>query len=360
MVYATISITFLSFVVWLHHFFTMGAGADVNAFFGIATMIIAIPTGVKIFNWLFTMYRGRITFSASMLWTIGFISTFAIGGMTGVLMSLPPVDFQLHNSVFLVAHFHNVIIGGVVFGYFAGVTYWFPKLFGFRLDEKWGKRSFWFWLVGFYVAFMPLYALGLMGMTRRLDHYTAGLGWHPLLIVAAVGAAIIGVGILCQLMMVYVSVKNRHAYRDVTGDAWENGRTLEWSIPSPAPFYNFAVTPSVHSLDAFWEMKEEKAVNPNIELQSHYDDIHMPHSTATGFIIAVFSGILGFGLIWHIFWMMGLGLVGIFATVMARTFNANTDYYLKSDEIVRIENERVRSFTSSPLSSLEKEELVLT
>src|SRR3990167_4986925 len=211
MVYATISITFLSFVVWLHHFFTTGAGADVNAFFGIATMIIAIPTGVKIFNWLFTMYRGRITFSASMLWTIGFISTFAIGGMTGVLMSLPPVDFQLHNSVFLVAHFHNVIIGGVVFGYLAGVTYWFPKLFGFRLDEKWGKRSFWCWLVGFYTAFMPLYALGLMGMTRRLDHYPAGLGWHPLLIVAAVGAEIIGVGIFCQVVQVIVSIRDRKA-----------------------------------------------------------------------------------------------------------------------------------------------------
>ena len=176
MVYATAAITFLSFIVWLHHFFTMGAGANVNAFFGIATMIIAIPTGVKIFNWLFTMYRGRITFSVPMLWTIGFISTFALGGMTGVLMSLPPVDFQLHNSVFLVAHFHNVIIGGVVFGYFAGVTYWFPKLFGFRLSEKWGRRSFWCWFVGFYVAFMPLYALGLMGMTRRLDNYPAATG----------------------------------------------------------------------------------------------------------------------------------------------------------------------------------------
>lgn len=340
MIYATIAITALSFIVWLHHFFTMGAGANVNAFFGIATMIIAIPTGVKIFNWLFTMYRGRITLSVPMLWTIGFISTFAIGGMTGVLMSLPPVDFQLHNSVFLVAHFHNVIIGGVIFGYFAGVTYWFPKLFGFRLNEKWGRRSFWCWLVGFYVAFTPLYLLGLMGMTRRLDQYAAGQGWHPLLEVAAVGAGIIGLGILCQCIMVYVSIKERHINRDTTGDAWENGRTLEWSIPSPAPYYNFAVTPIVHDRDAYWEMKEKNLPNPNREVQPHYADIHMPHNTPAGFIIAMFAGIFGFGMIWDIGWMIALGLVGVFATPMARTFNRKLDYYLKSDEIRKMEMER--------------------
>lgn len=343
MVYATIAITFLSFVVWLHHFFTMGAGANVNAFFGIATMIIAIPTGVKIFNWLFTMYRGRVTFSVPMLWTIGFISTFAIGGMTGVLMSVPPVDFQLHNSVFLVAHFHNVIIGGVVFGYFAGVTYWFPKIFGFRLNEKWGRRSFWCWITGFYVAFMPLYALGLMGMTRRLDHYSSGLGWHPLLIIAACGACIIGMGVGCQLIQVWVSVRDREANRDLTGDAWEHGRTLEWSIPSPAPFYNFAVTPTVHCLDAHWDMKENNIPNPNTQPQTRYHDIHMPHNTPAGFVIAMFSGLLGFGLIWHIYWMIAFGLIGIFATAIARTFNSNLDYYLKSDEIARMEMERAQT-----------------
>jgi cytochrome o ubiquinol oxidase subunit 1 len=343
MIYATIVITLLSFVVWLHHFFTMGSGANVNAFFGIATMIIAIPTGVKIFNWLFTMYHGRVTFSVPMMWTIGFISTFAIGGMTGVVMSLPPVDFQLHNSVFLVAHFHNVIIGGVVFGYFAGITYWFPKLFGFRLNEKWGKRSFWFWLTGFYVAFMPLYALGLMGMTRRLDYYPSGNGWHPLLIIAACGAAIISVGIACQLIQIVVSIKERAKTRDLTGDPWVNGRTLEWSIPSPAPFYNFAVSPTVHDRDAFWDMKENHLPNPNLQPQTHYADIHMPRNTGTGFIIAVFSGVFGFGMVWHIPWMIGLGLVGVFATIMKRTLNQNTDYYLTSDEIVKLENERVRA-----------------
>ncbi len=341
MVYATVSIAFLSFIVWLHHFFTMGAGGNVNSFFGIATMIIAIPTGVKIFNWLFTMYRGRITFSLPMMWTVGFISAFAIGGMTGVLMSVPPVDFQLHNSIFLVAHFHNVIIGGVVFGYFAGITYWFPKLFGFKLNEKWGKRSFWCWLIGFYVAFMPLYALGLMGMTRRLDHYSASTGWHPWLVVAAVGTAIIGLGVICQVIQFIVSIKERHLTRDLTGDAWKDGRTLEWSIPSPAPFYNFAITPVVDSKDAFWAMKDRGWKQPTPDTLPEYHDIHMPKNTATGFVIAVFSGLFGFGLVWHIFWMVGLGLLGIFATVIARTFSKDIDYYIKAEDVKKMELARM-------------------
>ncbi len=195
MVWASAAITVLSFIVWLHHFFTMGAGANVNAFFGIATMIISIPTGVKIFNWLFTMYRGRLRFTTPMLWTLGFMVTFTIGGMTGVLLAIPGADFVLHNSLFLIAHFHNAIIGGVVFGCFAGFTYWFPKAFGFTLNEKWGKRAFWCWLVGFYVAFMPLYILGFMGMTRRLNHYDNPL-WKPYLVVAFFGAVLIFCGIL--------------------------------------------------------------------------------------------------------------------------------------------------------------------
>ena len=195
MVYATACITLLSFIVWLHHFFTMGAGANVNAFFGIATMIISIPTGVKIFNWLFTMYKGKISFNAPMYWTIGFMITFSIGGMTGVLLAVPGADFLLHNSLFLIAHFHNVIIGGVVFGYVAGFNYWFPKAFGFKLNEKLGKCAFWCWLIGFYVAFMPLYVLGLMGATRRLSHYDAATGWHPLFVIALIGALIIFAGI---------------------------------------------------------------------------------------------------------------------------------------------------------------------
>lgn len=338
MVWATAVITILSFVVWLHHFFTMGAGADVNGFFGIATMIIAIPTGVKIFNWLFTMCRGRVTFSTPMLWTMGFMTTFTIGGMTGVLMSVPAVDFQLHNSLFLVAHFHNVIIGGVVFGYLAGLTYWFPKIFGFKLDEKLGKCAFWCWIVGFYVAFMPLYVLGLMGMTRRLDYYDASTGWHPYLVIAAIGASIIGCGIFFQILQLVVSIKNREKLKDTTGDPWD-GRTLEWSIPSPAPFYNFAVTPVVHCRDPFWDEKQQRLKNPNAIVKPQIQDIHMPKSTGTGFIIAMFSGLFGFAIIWHIMWLLAVGILGIFATVIARTFSKDIDYYLKAAEVQKIESQ---------------------
>jgi cytochrome o ubiquinol oxidase subunit 1 len=337
MVWATMIIAVLSFIVWLHHFFTMGAGPDVNAFFGIATMIISIPTGVKIFNWLFTMHGGRVTFTTPMLWTIGFITTFTVGGMTGVLMSVPAADFQLHNSLFLIAHFHNVIIGGVVFGYFAGFIYWFPKTFGFKLNEKLGKCAFWCWIVGFYVAFMPLYVLGLMGMTRRLSHYDAATGWHPYLVVAACGTAIVGCGIFFQVLQLIVSIKDRHKTRDLTGDAWGDGRTLEWSIPSPAPFYNFAITPVVDSRDAFWEEKQKRLNEGALVKPPVYQDIHMPRNTATGFIIAMFSGAFGFGLIWHITWLIFAGLAGMILTVIARSFNMDVDYYVKKEEVERIE-----------------------
>lgn len=337
MVWATAVITVLSFIVWLHHFFTMGAGANVNAFFGIATMIIAIPTGVKIFNWLFTMYRGRVSLSTPMLWTLGFISTFAVGGMTGVMMAIPAIDFQVHNSVFLVAHFHNVIIGGVVFGYLAGFTYWFPKAFGFKLDEKLGKCAFWCWIIGFYVAFMPLYVLGLMGMTRRLSHYETATGYHPFLVVAAIGAVIIGFGIFFQALQLLVSIKNRKLLRDKTGDAWD-GRTLEWSIPSPAPFYNFAITPEANQIDSFWYEKQERAKQPKAT-KPVYEDIHMPHNAPEGFIIAVFSGIFGFAIVWHIMWLVAVGILGVIFTAIMRTFDNDIDYYLKTEEIEKLESE---------------------
>ena len=335
MVYATIVITFLSFVVWLHHFFTMGAGPHVNAFFGIATMIIAVPTGVKIFNWIFTMVRGRIIFSVPMLWSIAFISTFTIGGMTGVLLAVPPIDFQIHNSLFLVAHFHTVIISGVLFGNFAGLTYWFPKIFGFYLNEKWGKRAFYFWVVGFYISFMPLYAFGLMGLTRRISHYSVESGWHPYLVVAAIGVGIIFIAIICQFTQLIVSIRDRKQNTVTNSDPWQCGRTLEWAIPTPAPFYNFAIIPVVNASDAYSNMKENYTVNPNLIPQSHYDRIHMPRNTATGFFIAVLSGIFGFGMVWHIDWMIAFGLVGIFVTLTVRSFNFDTDYYLESDEIAK-------------------------
>lgn len=336
MVWATASITFLSFVVWLHHFFTMGSGADVNAFFGIATMIISIPTGVKIFNWLFTMYKGRVEFSEPILWTIGFVITFVIGGMTGVLLAVPAADFQLHNSVFLIAHFHNAIIGGVVFGYFAGFSYWFPKILGFKLNEKWGKASVYCWVIGFFVAFVPLYIVGLKGMTRRLYHY-ADYSWHPYLVVAAIGAAIIAAGIACIVIQLAVSFKNRGlpAYKDTTGDPW-GGRTLEWSIPSPAPFYNFAHIPQVDSIDQFWEDKQKK-LNGVVTPKKPYEDIHMPRDTSTGFIIGFFAAMFGFAMIWHIIWMGFAGILGIIISLIVRSFNTDTDYYVSADEVARIE-----------------------
>lgn len=335
MVWATSVITVLSFIVWLHHFFTMGSGANVNAFFGITTMIIAIPTGVKVFNWLFTMYRGRITFSTPMLWTIGFITTFLVGGMTGVMTAVPAIDFQVHNSLFLVAHFHNAIIGGVVFGYLAGLTYWFPKIFGFKLNETLGKCAFWCWLIGFYAAFFPLYILGLMGMTRRLSHYDAASGWHPFLLVAAIGAGIITLGVIFQVLQIIVSIKNREQYRDTTGDPWD-GRTLEWSIPSPAPYYNFAHIPVVNERDPFWVAKQQAVSNDQAAPEVPYEDIHMPKNTAAGFLIAACSGLLGFAMVWHIFWLGILGLVGIVAVMIGRSFNLDVDYYLKAAEVKRL------------------------
>lgn len=333
MVVAIAVITFLSFIVWLHHFFTMGAGGDVNAFFGIATMIIAVPTGVKVFNWLFTMYKGRIILTTPMLWVAAFFTTFAIGGMTGVLMAIPPVDFQLHNSLFLIAHFHNVIIGGVLFGYFAGIIYWFPKAFGFKLDEYWGKWSFAFWVTGFYIAFMPLYVLGLNGFMRRVNHYS-DVRFQPYLIVAAIGAAFILVAIIMQIIQIIVSIKNREALRDHTGDPW-NGRTLEWSIASPAPLYNFAVTPTVTSLDQLWHDKEHRSDQHHIT--PNYQPIHMPKNTATGFIIAVFAGIFGFAMVWHMWIPVIVGFVGMIATAIARTFSTDIDYYVDVDTIKRTE-----------------------
>ncbi|AUL42334.1 cytochrome o ubiquinol oxidase subunit I [Bordetella parapertussis] len=334
MVYATVVITVLSYLVWLHHFFTMGSGASVNSFFGITTMIISIPTGAKIFNWLFTMYRGRIHFEVPMLWTLGFMVTFVIGGMTGVLLAVPPADFALHNSLFLIAHFHNVIIGGVLFGLMAGITYWFPKAFGYRLDPFWGKCSFWFWLVGFYLAFMPLYVLGLMGVTRRVNHFEdASLQiWFQ---AAALGALLIALGIANFLIQLVVSYRRREALRDDTGDPWD-GRTLEWSTSSPPPAYNFAFTPRVHDLDAWWQMKQCGYARP----QQGFVPIHMPSNTWAGIVLAGLSGVLGFALIWHMWPLVVLAFAALIGVTIAHTFNYQRDHYVPAEEVVRCEAAR--------------------
>jgi cytochrome o ubiquinol oxidase subunit 1 len=337
MIYATAAIGILSFTVWLHHFFTMGAGADVNAFFGITTMIIAVPTGVKVFNWLFTLYRGRVRISAPLLWVLGFFSAFAVGGMTGVLLALPPADFVLHNSLFLVAHFHNMLIPGALFAYLAGYMYWFPKTFGFTLNEKWGKCAFWAWLMGFYLAFIPLYVLGFMGMPRRMEHY-ANPAWQPWLTLAAAGAVIIMIGIAFLVVQLLVSIRERAANRDLTGDPWD-GRTLEWATSSPPATYNFADIPVVDCLDAFWERKRKGTPYPR---RTKYYDIQMPKGTPAGFLLGVFAFLFGFAMIWYIWWLAIAAALAVLATVVGRSFNEDIEYIIPAPEVERIENERHR------------------
>ena len=340
MVYASVVITILSYLVWLHHFFTMGSGASVNSFFGISTMIISIPTGAKMFNWLFTMYKGRIRYELPMMWTIAFMITFVIGGMTGVLLAVPAADFVLHNSLFLIAHFHNVIIGGVVFGLFAGINFWFPKAFGFRLDETWGKRSFWFWVVGFYFAFMPLYVLGLMGVTRRMSHFDdpSLRIWFA---IAAFGALLIALGIGCFIIQLVVSFLKKEQLRDASGDPW-NGRTLEWSTASPPPAYNFAFTPVVHDNDAWWDMKRGGYTRP----QDGFIPIHMPKNTAAGLVIAALATVCAFGLIWHMWLVAGLFFAATIVATIVHTFTYQRDYYIPADEVVHTESLRTRLLAS--------------
>lgn len=332
LVLATAVIMLLSFVVWLHHFFTMGAGASVNAFFGIATMIISIPTGVKIFNWLFTMYKGRVEFSASMWWTFSFLITFTIGGMTGVMLAVPAANFVLHNSLFVIAHFHNVIIGGALFGYFAGLTYWFPKATGFKLNEKWGKISCVLWSVGFFVAFMPVYVLGFNGMTRRLSSIE-NPEWAPLLWIAAAGVGLVALGVAAQVWQIFISIRDRKDNLDTTGDPW-NGRTLEWATSSPPPFYNFATLPKIHDRDEHHYRKEHGTAYVKPE---RYKQIHMPKNTWAGVVISAFSLVFGFAFVWHIWWMVIVGFVGMIGAWIAYSFDRNKDYYVPVSEVEAIE-----------------------
>ena len=331
MVYATVVITILSWLVWLHHFFTMGSGASVNSFFGIATMVIAIPTGAKIFNWLFTMYRGRIRFELPMMWVVAFMLTFVVGGMTGVLLAMPAADFVLHNSLFLVAHFHNVIIGGVLFGLFAGIVYWFPKAFGFHLDPWWGKVAFWGWVIGYWIAWTPMYVAGLMGTTRRVRKFDDP-DLQIWFVLAAIGVVIIAIGIFGFLMSFVMGIIRREQLRDTTGDPW-NGRTLEWSTTSPPPAYNFAFTPVIHELDAWYDMKSREAKAP----AGGWRPIHMPSNTGTGVYLAALSAVFGFAMIWYIWWLAATAFAGLIAVGIGHTFLRDRDYHIPADEVARLE-----------------------
>jgi cytochrome o ubiquinol oxidase subunit 1 len=339
MVWALIIITFLSFIVWLHHFFTMGASPNVNAFFGIMTILIAVPTGVKFFNWLFTKFRGRVHFESPMLWFFAFVLNFTVGGMTGVLLSSPPVDFQVHNSLFLIAHFHGMVIGGVLFGFFAGFTYWFPKFTGFFLSERLNRYAFWCWMIGFLLAFMPLYMLGFMGATRRLDHYEASTGWHSLFILVFIGALIILAGASIQLFGLFWSIYNRKKYKDPTGgDPW-NGRTLEWLVPSPPPVYNFAIIPIVDQLDPLWAMKRGEAPPQ----KQDYEDIHLPENTSAGLCLGALSLIFGFAMTWHIFWLAIGSFVGLLVCLINRLSRQDEHRIIPAAEVKEIEDSYARS-----------------
>ncbi|HKB55492.1 MAG TPA: cbb3-type cytochrome c oxidase subunit I [Ramlibacter sp.] len=341
MVIATMAICLISFTVWLHHFFTMGAGGDVNAVFGIATSLIAVATGVKIYNWIFTMYGGTVRFPTPMLWSLGFIVTFVLGGVTGVLLAVPPADFQLHNSLFLVAHFHNVIIGGVVFGAFAGIAYWFPKAFGFRLHEGWGKATFWLAIAGFYIVFMPLYATGLLGMTRRLQHYDVA-AWRPWLLISAAGMLVMFASAVCQVIQVVVSIRRRDELRDTTGDPWD-GRSLEWATSSPPPAFNFAVMPQVRGTEPYWGIKRRAIETQQLSPQPQYHAIELPRNSPTGFITAFFCTLAGFALIWHIWWLVAVGLVASYAVFVWFAWRDVDERVIPADEVARIDRDRRRA-----------------
>ncbi len=344
-----IGVSTVALMVWLHHFFTMGAGADVNSVFGVATIIIAIPTTVLVFSWLATMYKGRIRLTVPMLWFLGFIGIFALGGISGVLLAIPPVDFQLHNSLFLVAHFHSTVVGGVLFGIFAGLNYWFPKIAGFRLNERIGRYAVWSWIIGFFVAFTPLYVLGLMGATRRLDHYEASTGWQPFYIMSLIGGLIICLGTALQIVQIIASFMQKRRLADTTGDPWD-ARSLEWSVPSPAPAYNFAVIPEVSGHDPFWHMKQEGIPKP------HYKDIHMPKNTAAGIYISIFAFLVGFGFVWHITWLVVVSLLSIIFCLIKKTFNEDSEYTLPAETVERTDESLTRHAHGSPVTSDEEDE----
>jgi len=334
MVCAAILITLLSYLVWLHHFFTMGASADVNYFFGVMTMVISIPMAVQIFNWIMTMVRGKVTFASPIYWFVGFVSIFTIGGMGGVLMGSPPADFQVHNSLFLVAHFHTMVVGGAIFGTFAGITYWYPKITGYTLNERLGKLAFWIWMVGFFVSFGPLYLLGFMGATRRLDHYAASTGWHPFFITAFIGFCIVIFGLLVQVYQLFVSHKERKQNIDTTGDPW-NGRTLEWSTSSPPPFYNFAKIPTVTSREQFWEMKQSGTI-----ITPSYEDIELPKNTGMAIYVSAFAFLLGFALVWHILFLGLASFIGIVTCLILRAMDEETEYLLTAAQVEQLEKNR--------------------
>ncbi|GAA4217617.1 cytochrome o ubiquinol oxidase subunit 1 [Sagittula marina] len=328
MVYATMSIAVLSFCVWLHHFFTMGQSANVNAAFGIASMAIAVPTGVKIYNWIATLFRGRVRMTVPMIYAVGFFYLFTIGGLTGVMLANPVISYQVHNTLFLVAHFHNVIIPGVLFGLLAGYHYWFPKAFGFRLHEGWGRAAAVLWIVGFSFTFLPLYWLGLHGMPRRSPTF-AEPSFQPMMWLALFGAALILSALTCLAIQLWISIRRRDQLAVPLGDPWD-GRALEWSIPSPPPPYNFAVVPHVTARDDF---AEAKAAGRAYAEPEAYEDIEMPNNTAIGLIVCVCSTLMGVALVFWIWWLAVLSLAVMLLALVGRTFHTRNHHVIPAARV---------------------------
>ena len=328
LVLATMSIAILSFTVWLHHFFTMGQNANINAVFGIASMLIGIPTGVKIYDWMWTMFRGRVRFTVPMIYSIGFIYLFVLGGMTGILLANPTLDYQVHNTVFLVAHFHNVAVPGALFGLLAGYHFWFPKVFGFRLDERWGEVSALCWIFGFMGAFFPLYALGIMGLPRRSVAFSEP-AYVPLEAVAFLGALLLTVALLALVVQLWISIKRRDANRVFAGDPWD-GRSLEWSMSAPPPEYNFAVIPRVHDRDAFTAAKEAGTAYGQPD---EFFDIALPKNSAMGPVVAVIGFVLAFGLVWHIWWLVIASFIAAVASMIVHGFARDTTRIVPAEQV---------------------------
>jgi cytochrome o ubiquinol oxidase subunit 1 len=343
LVWATMAIAVLSFTVWLHHFFTMGQSPTINAAFGIATMTIGIPTGVKVYDWILTMYRGRVRFTVPMLFSIAFLVTFVIGGASGIILAIPPLDYMVHNTLFLVAHFHNMLIPGMLYGMLAGYQYWFPKAFGFRLNETWGRASFVCWVVGFYLAFMPLYVLGAEGMPRRtVEVFHAS--YEPWLLVAELGGFVLFAALACLFVQLWVSIRQRESGRVFAGDPWD-GRGLEWSVSAPPPEYNFAVIPVVEGRDAFMLLKErdEPYARP-----ARFEDIAVPRNSGAGVAIGIAGATCGFGLVWHIWWLAILGVLAMWAAVIWRSFVRETERVVPASEVARIESRWLRHVAHTP------------
>ena len=328
LVYATMCIAVLSFTVWLHHFFTMGQSPAINAAFGTATMLIGIPTGVKIYDWMLTMYRGRVRVTVPMLYSLMFIMLFVIGGLTGIMLAMVPVDFQVHNTAFLVAHFHNVLITGTLFGMLAGYNLWFPKAFGYRLNETWGKISAWCFAIGFVLAFFPLYITGVEGMPRRAQEILQP-AFAPYLYVAEIGALILFAGLCSVIVQLIVSVRQREHTRVGLGDPWD-GRNLEWASPSPPPEFNFYAIPAINDPNPFMWLKKRGAA---YQLAKQYTAITVPKNSGVGVIIGAAAFWCAFGLVWHIWWAVILWFIACWSAVIARSFVRDTERMISADEL---------------------------